>query len=139
MVAGAILGGALSATAVSPSPSPSTGTTQSAPDRLGAGHDFSHGDALDQSGTVTAVGSSSVTIKTGSGTTGYAVTSSSDIDKNGEAQVSDLKAGDAVTFSTDTVNGKATIGKLRSGDEALNRFHGRSSSGTDGPNGTTAG
>src|ERR1700757_4423397 len=48
------------------------------------------------SSTVTALGTNSVTID---GKV-YAVTSSSDIDKNGEATLSDLAAGDKVTFST---------------------------------------
>ncbi len=143
VLAGAILGGTLSATAASPSPSPSpggsAGTTQTAPDNDGDGHGFRHGGALDQTGTVTAVGSASVTIKTSSSTTEYAVTSDSDIDKNGEAQLSDLKVGDTVTFNTTTVNGKATIDKLHSGDETLNMPHGRHGSGTDSSNGTTAG
>jgi hypothetical protein len=46
------------------------------------------------------MGSGSVTIKTATGTTEYAVPGDSDIDKNGEATLSDLAAGDAVTFST---------------------------------------
>ncbi|WP_131746146.1 hypothetical protein [Frankia sp. Cppng1_Ct_nod] len=134
VVAGAILGGTLSATAASPSPS--TGTAQTAPGYDGDGHGSGHSGALDQSGTVTAVGSSSVTIKTASGTTEYAVTSSSDIDKNGEAQLTDLKVGDAVTFSAETVGGKATIDKLHSGDETLNMPQGRPDSSAGG---TTAG
>jgi hypothetical protein len=73
------------------------------------------------SGTVTAVGSNSVTIKTSTGTTEYVVDANSDIDKNGEATLADLKVGDAVTFNTVTTNGKATIDKLHSGDEAKNR------------------
>lgn len=73
---------------------------------------------LDNSGTVTAVGTNSVTIKTASGTKTYGVTASSDIDKNGEAQLKDLVVGDAVTFSTDTANGQAVIDKLHAGDES---------------------
>jgi Cu/Ag efflux protein CusF len=77
--------------------------------------------ALALSGTVTAVGSASVTIKTSTGTTEYAVDSNSDIDKNGEAKLADLKVGDAVQFNTVTTNGKVTIDKLHTGDEAKNR------------------
>ena len=66
---------------------------------------------------MTAVGSSSVTIKTSSGTTEYKVDNNSDIDKNGEAKLSDLKVGDAVRFSVNTGN---TIAILHAGDEALN-------------------
>jgi hypothetical protein len=76
---------------------------------------------LARSGTVTAVGTSSVTIKTASGTTAYAVTGTSDIDKNGEAKLSDLKVGDAVRFSTTTVAGKTVIDKLHAGNEQLDR------------------
>ena len=74
---------------------------------------------LPDNGTVTAVGSSSVTIKTSSGTTTYAVTSTSDIDKNGEAQLSDLAVGDTVTFSTVASSATPTIDKLHVGNEAL--------------------
>jgi hypothetical protein len=48
------------------------------------------------------------------------VTSSSDIDKNGEAKLSDLKVGDAVIFDTTTPGG-TVIGHLHAGTEALNR------------------
>lgn len=74
-------------------------------------------------GTVTAVdtGKSTVTIRTSTGTATYAVDGRSDIDKNGEASLGALKAGDAVTFSTVTTNGKATIAILHSGDETKNR------------------
>jgi hypothetical protein len=58
-----------------------------------------------------------VTIKTSSGTTVYAVTASSDIDKNGEASLSQLKAGDAVRFSVTSPTSKQ-IDKLHAGDEA---------------------
>jgi preprotein translocase subunit YajC len=77
------------------------------------------GGALALSGTVTAVGSSSVTIQTSGATTTYAVTSTSDIDKNGEATLSDLAVGDAVTFSTVTTDGTTAIDKLHAGNAAL--------------------
>jgi hypothetical protein len=80
-----------------------------------------HGGGLGSSGTVTAVGSSSVTIKTSSGTKTYKVTSASDIDKNGEAKLSDLKVGDAVRFDTQTVSGATVIDHLHAGSEALDR------------------
>ena len=128
--AGALLGGVLAATltagaasAPSPSPKPSTAPGygygmpwHGHPDGPGF-----HGGMLDRTGTVTKVGTDSVTIKTSAGTTAYAVTSNSDIDKNGEAKLSDLKPGDAVRFSVVTVNGQATIGILHAGNEALNR------------------
>ena len=83
-------------------------------------HDGRHG--LDQSGTVTAVNPDSngttgtVTIKTPSGTKTYPVDGNSDVDKNGESQLSKLSAGDAVTFSLDGT----TVDKLHAGDEAKN-------------------
>jgi hypothetical protein len=77
------------------------------------------GGTLSSSGTVTAVGTSSVTIQTSSATTTYAVTSSSDIDKNGESTLSALAVGDAVTFSTVTTNGTTAIDKLHAGNAAL--------------------
>lgn len=87
-----------------------------------------HGGALDLSGTVTAVTSSSVTIKTSTGTTTYAVTSTSDIDKNGEATLSALAVGDQVTFSVDSTNAKQ-IDKLHAGDESKNMPTGLTTSG----------
>ena len=71
------------------------------------------------SGTVTAVGSASVTVQTSSGTKTYSVTRSSDIDKNGEAALSDLAVGDAVTFSVTGANSDQ-IDRLHTGDEARN-------------------
>jgi hypothetical protein len=69
-----------------------------------------------QAGTVTAVGASSVTIKSAAGTKTYAVDADSDIDKSGEAKLSDLKAGDAVHFAVRP--GTSTIAVLHAGDEA---------------------
>ena len=126
---GALVGGILAATmsagaapaANSPSPRPPGVPGYGAP---WSGHPDGpgmRGHALDQTGTVTAVGATSVTIKTSKGTTTYAVTSTSDIDKNGEAKLSDLKVGDAVRFSSVTVSGKATIAILHAGSETLNR------------------
>jgi len=147
LVAGVVLAGTLGAQAASPTPAPSTssGTSSSTavdphPGDNGADgvpeaqehHGRGPGGALDQSGTVTAVGASSVTIKTSAGTTTYAVTSSSDIDKNGEATLSALTAGDAVTFSVDSASSK-TIDKLHAGDEAKNM-----PSGTSGSSGSSS-
>lgn len=72
---------------------------------------------LPKSGTVTAVGSDSVTIDG----TAYAVTASSDIDKNGEATLADLTVGDKVTFSTMSSASTPTIDKLHAGNESLDR------------------
>lgn len=79
------------------------------------------GHALDLTGTVTAVGTNSVTIKTSTATVTYGVTSASDIDKNGEATLRDLAVGDAVRFDTTTANGATVIDKLHAGDEAKDR------------------
>jgi hypothetical protein len=71
-----------------------------------------------QAGTVTAVGTGSVGIKTTAGTKTYAVDADSDIDKNGEAKLSDLKVGDAVHFALRPAT--STIAVLHAGDEAKN-------------------
>jgi hypothetical protein len=79
------------------------------------GHPGTFGLGL--TGTVTSVGTSSVTIKTSSGAIKtYKVDASSDIDKNGEAQLSSLAAGDAVRYSL--LRGTNTIDKLHAGSEA---------------------
>jgi hypothetical protein len=132
LASGALVGGVLAATltanaAPTPTPSPSygEGLRPGVPGPDGgmpggrAGRHDGHG--LDHTGTVTAVGASSVTIKESAGTTTYVVNAQSDIDKNGEAKLSDLKAGDAVKFNVVTVGGKKTIGILHSGNEELNR------------------
>ena len=128
VVAGAVLAGTIGAQAATPSPSPSSSTAATTNDAHPGDNGVpeaqeqqgGHGRGLDLSGTVAAVGSSTVTIKMGTGSTVYTVTSSSDIDKNGEASLSALAAGDAVTFSVDGANTKQ-IDKLHAGDEAKNR------------------
>lgn len=135
LVAGVVLAGTMGAQAATstPSPSASSGTSSSTtatdphPGDNGADgvpeaqeHHGGGRHALDLSGTVTAVGAGSVTIKTATATTEYAVTSASDIDKNGEAALKDLAVGDAVTFSVDSTNAKQ-IDKLHAGDETKNR------------------
>ncbi len=67
------------------------------------------------------MGTGSVTIKTATATTEYTVSATSDIDKNGDATLSDLIVGDAVTFNTTTANNTTTIDKLHTGNEALNK------------------
>jgi ABC-type phosphate transport system substrate-binding protein len=123
VVAGAIVGGTVLSNAATGSPTPGSSSSASQPqDR----HD--PGDrGLPLSGTVTAVGSSTVTIKTSTGSTTYQVDSNSDIDKNGEAQLSSLKPGDQVRFSVTSGN---VIDILHAGDEALDRPPG------PGPNGS---
>lgn len=136
LVAGVVLAGTMGAQAATPSPSPSTSTGSSTaadphPGDYGAdgvpeSQQVHHGHALDLSGTVTAVGSSTVTIKTSTATTVYTVTSSGDIDPNGEASLSSIAVGDAVTFSVDSSNAKQ-IDKLHVGDEAKNTPSGTTS------------
>jgi len=63
------------------------------------------------------VGTSTVTIKTSSGAIKtYTINASSDIDKNGEAQLSSLAVGDTVRYLVRT--GTSTIDKLHAGNEA---------------------
>jgi len=116
--------GAVIATAVGATASSTTGNGQTVSSTSAAAPDLGpgRGDHMPwTSGTVTAVGSNSVTIKTSSGTTTYGVTAASDIDKNGEAQLGDLKVGDAVRFTTETANSVTIIDKLHAGDEAKDR------------------
>lgn len=131
VVAGAIVGGTVLSDAATSSPTPNASSASSpeVPGMPGACQGHGPGRGLPLSGTVTAVGSSSVTIKTGSGTTEYKVDSSSDIDKNGEAKLSDLKAGDAVRFSVTSGN---VIDKLHAGNEALNHPQGPGPGGESG-------
>jgi hypothetical protein len=141
LVAGAVLATTIGAQAATSTPSPSTSSGSSSsstavdphPGDNGADgvpeaqeHHGGRGGALSLSGTVTAVGTTSVTIKTSTATTAYSVTSSSDIDKNGEATLSALAVGDAVTFSVDSSNSKQ-IDKLHAGDETKNLPQGNSS------------
>ena len=126
LAGGAVLGTTMSAGAATTSTtngaaatsSPATGTATTPPGPPG----MPNGQAcnLPDSGTVTSVGSSSVTID---GKT-YAVTSNSDIDKNGEATLASLAVGDKVTFSTVTSASTPTIDRLHAGNEALNRPNG---------------
>jgi hypothetical protein len=124
-LAGGLLAGTLTAGAATTSPSPSETSATAGPgvqenDGIPESQEH-HGDrghGLDLTGTVTAVGRDSVTIKTPSGTTTYTVDSTSDIDKNGEAQLPSLATGDAVRYSVR--NGTTTIDKLHAGDESKN-------------------
>jgi hypothetical protein len=122
VVSGAILAGTLSAGAAT---SPTTPATPQYRQSAGPGVQENdgipesqehHGGSLNQTGSVTAVGTDTVIIKTSSGTTTYKVDSSSDIDKNGEAQLSNMADGDAVRFSVQS--GTTTIDKLHAGDES---------------------
>ncbi len=119
VVAGAIVGATVlsGAATTSPSTAPNSSSSQQEGTFHGDGHGPGRGD-LGLTGTVTAVGSSSVTIKTSTATTTYQVDSNSDIDKNGEAKLSDLKVGDAVRFSASS---SKVIEVLHAGTEALDR------------------
>ena len=66
-------------------------------------------------GTITAVGDSSVSIKTSSGSATYAVTSTSDIEKKDKTTLSALSVGDTVAFSTVTSDGTTAIDTLVAG------------------------
>lgn len=130
VVAGAIVGGTVLSDAATSSPTPNASSSSpKAPGVPGSRPGHGPGQGLPLSGTVTAVGSSSVTIKTNSGTTEYKVDSNSDIDKNGEAKLGDLKAGDAVRFSVTSGN---VIGVLHAGNEAFDRPQGPGPGGVSG-------
>jgi hypothetical protein len=121
VVAGAIVGATVLAGAATTNPSAAPNASSSQQEGMhGDGHGPGRG-GLGLTGTVTAVGSSSVTIKTSTATTTYQVDGNSDIDKNGEAKLSDLKVGDAVRFNVTSSN---VIDKLHAGDEALDRPQG---------------
>ena len=66
-------------------------------------------------GTITAVSASTVTIKTSTATTTYAVTATSVIIDNGKSTLSALKTGDTVLFSTVTTAKTPTISQLFTG------------------------
>jgi hypothetical protein len=136
LAAGAILGSTVTAGA-SPNPaatlSSSSGSNGSSSTSAASGTSGSSGGAssgtatqrppdrgLPQSGTVTASGKT------------YAVTSNSDIDKNGEASLSSLAVGDAVTFDTDPSAATPTIDKLHAGSESLDRPTGPPAEGPPG-------
>lgn len=123
VLAGAVAGGVLAATvgASAGTPAATGGYDRGAASTYAAaGPDGHHRGPRPpmQAGTVTAVGASSVTIKSAAGTKTYAVDADSDIDKSGEAKLSDLKAGDAVHFAVRP--GTSTIAVLHAGDEAKN-------------------
>jgi len=123
VLTGAVLAGTISANAATTStPAAGSTATQAAPgvqenDGTPEAQEHHGGHGLGLSGTVTAVGSGTVTIKPATGRTiTYTVNSASDIDKTGEAQPSSLAAGDAVRYSVNS--GTTTIDKLHAGNEA---------------------
>lgn len=118
---GAVLGTTMSAGAATTSSSTAAATSPAPAATNGQPPGPANGHCrLPKSGTVTAVGTNSVTID---GTT-YSVTGNSDIDKNGEAKLSDLAVGDKVTFSTVASASTPTIDRLHAGNEALDRPNG---------------
>lgn len=121
---GAVLAGTVGASAQSGgSPAPTGYAAAAGAPGPGFGFDHHRRPGLPQTGKVTTVGSDSVTIQTSSGTKTYAVDDKSDIDKNGEATLEDLVAGDAVRFAVRP--GTSTIAVLHTGDEAKNTPAGR--------------
>jgi hypothetical protein len=124
-VAGAVLAVTFSAGAASPAAGTAGPTSYAAtgpgPAGYGPAGDH-HGPRRPgplSAGTVTAVGTKSVSIASAGSTETYAVDADSDIDKNGEAKLSDLKTGDAVHFAVRP--GTSTLAVLHAGDEAKNR------------------
>ena len=91
-----------------------------------------------QTGTVTAVGSETVTIKTSTATTTFTTTSTSRIDKNGKATLADVKVGDTVFFST-TTEGGTVIATLHDGKMPMMAFGDRHGFGGPGAPGGSAG
>jgi hypothetical protein len=76
-------------------------------------------------GTITAVGSSSVTVKTASATTTYAVTSTTEIVRDGAAAtLSQLKAGDPVLLHVYPLNGTTVVERLFAGTLSQGSFPG---------------
>jgi hypothetical protein len=115
-VAGGVLATQVAASASSGTPTATTAAYGEAPGAAPFAPGPHRGFGLPQSGTVTAVGSNSVTIQTSNGTHTYAVDGRSDIDKNGEAALKDLVKGDKVRFALRP--GTSTIAVLHAGDEA---------------------
>jgi hypothetical protein len=118
VVAGAVIGTTAFSNAATTAATPAAGSSTSSASEANEPHGGGRG--LDLSGTVTAVGNTTVTIKTSTATTTYTVDANSDIDKNGESSLSKLAVGDAVTFSVDGT-ATTTIDKLHTGTESLNK------------------
>lgn len=139
VIVGVIVTGAVSANAATtPTPGSSSSTLQDeggSENPTGGGNGPHRGGELKLNGTVTAVGSGSVTIKTSSGAATYTVDADSDIDKNGEATLADLAVGDKVRFS---VTG-TTIDVLHAGNESADRPGGGCDGGGKGGNSGSGG
>ncbi|HEY8728536.1 MAG TPA: hypothetical protein VIL94_03065 [Acidothermaceae bacterium] len=87
---------------------------------------------MPQTGTVTAVGSDTVTIKTSTATTTFSTTSTTRIDKDGTATLADVKVGDTVFFNT-TTDGGTVLAALHDGKLPAMGPGGRDGFGPGGP------
>ena len=137
LIAGGALAGGILASTVGASASNSTTAAETAASSpapaasspspgQGKRPDFAGAPRLKQlTGTVTAVGSDTVTIKTSTATTTYSVTSTSHISINetGPGALSGVKVGDTVFFST-TTDGGTVIANLRDGAGPAGGFGG---------------
>lgn len=139
VVTGGILAGTLSAGAstsgsAKAAPAASWSTSPSTAEPM---PDGPHGGMgrLAQTGTVTAVGASSVTVRTATATTTFQVTSASTVVKNGAAGLAGVKVGDTVRFGTTTTGGTTIAvlvdGKVPAG--GFGRFGGPGGPGRFGP------
>jgi hypothetical protein len=88
-------------------------------------------------GTVTAIGTNSVDIKTSTATTTYSVTSTTRISINelGAGALSGVKVGDTVSFTTTTAGG-TVLSSLRDGKVGAAGFGGRGGGFGGGPGGS---
>ena len=87
-------------------------------------------------GTLTAVGTSSITVQAGSSTATYSVTSSTQVVRDGRsAKLSDLRKGDVVLVHVITLNGKETVERVIAGTMSQGSFPG----GPGGPGGFAPG
>jgi len=140
-LAGGILASTVGASASSSTPaaeaavsSPAPGASSPAP---GKGNKPNFAARLKQlTGTVTAVGSDTIGIKTSTATTTYSVTSTSriSINESGPGALSGVKVGDTVFFST-TTDGGTVIADLRDGNVGGPGFGGQGGPGRGGPGG----
>jgi hypothetical protein len=94
-------------------PSAAGGVLPGAGGQPGAG---GGGHGMDLQGTLTAVGRSTVTVKSAKGTATYSVTGATEIIRNGaHATLAQLKAGDPALVQVMTVGGKQQVGRIFAG------------------------
>jgi hypothetical protein len=75
------------------------------------------GQGTELQGTLTAVGGSTVTVRSAKGTATYRVTSSTEVIRNGaHATLAQLKAGDPALVQVLTVAGKQEVGRIFAGN-----------------------